>query len=261
VTGALFALALSVPSQAQQDPVLLGRAIDTSAAPVPFGVGEKVVYGVSWGIFGRRGVATSEIIGVDTIRGKPTYHLSFNLKGKVLAWGIDDTQESWLDTRSLFSHRFKQNLNQPSYKRLRTLDFYPAELKWRQVENPDSGALTTDIPLDDVSFLYWIRTLDLKVGKRYEFNRYYKESGNPVAVEVLRKEKVNVPAGTFNTIVVRPIIRTTGMFKDGDAEGYFSDDERRSVVMMKTQLPMAKATMRLEQYTPGVPISAGWRHP
>lgn len=257
----LFALTIATGAGAQQDPPLLGRAVDTSAAPVPFGVGEKVVYGVSWGIFGRRGTATSEVIRVDTVRGRPTYHLSFHLQGKVLAWGINDTQESWLDTRGLFSHRFKQDLNQPSYKRLRTLDFFPAELKWRQVEKPDSGELTTDVPLDDVSFLYWVRTLELEVGRRYEFNRYYKDSGNPVAVEVLRRERVTVPAGTFNTIVVRPIIRTTGMFKDGDAEIYFSDDEQRIVVMMKTQLPIAKAVMKLESYTPGVSLSGGRSRP
>jgi hypothetical protein len=219
-------------------------------APVPFRVGEKVKYGVWWGILGRRGEATSEVVAIDTLRGRPSYHLWFHLRGSVLGVGINDTQESWLDTETLSSHRFKQDLNQPRYKRLRTLDFYPAELLWRRVEKPDSGALATDSPLDDVSFLYWIRTLDLEVGKRYEFNRYYKESGNPVAVEVLRKEQVEVPAGTFNTIVVRPAIRTTGMFKDGDAEVYFSDDERRIVVMMKTQLPIGKATMRLEEYSP-----------
>jgi hypothetical protein len=40
-----------------------------------------------------------------------------------VAAGIDDTQESSLYTLSLFSHRFEQDLDQASYKRLRTLDF------------------------------------------------------------------------------------------------------------------------------------------
>jgi len=237
---------------AAQDSATLARTVAAGhAASLPFAVGERARYGVWWGIFGRRGFATSEVLAVDTLRGQPCYHLHFHLKGSVLGLGINDTQESWLDARTLVSHRFRQNLNQPRYKRLRTLDFYPAEQMWRQVEKPDSGELAVKDPLDDVSFLYWIRTLDLVVGQRYEFNRYYKESGNPVAVEVLRKEVVNVPAGTFNTIVVRPFIRTTGMFKDGEAEVYFSDDERRIVVMMKTQLPIGKATLRLEDYTAG----------
>jgi hypothetical protein len=228
-----------------------------AVAVVPFGVGERVTYGVHWGIFGRRGSATSEVLSVDTLRGRPSYHLSFNLKGRVTFFGIDDTQESWLDVSKLHSHRFKQNLNQTNYKRLRTLDFFPDDMMWRQVEKPDSGALDSDNPLDDVSFLYWVRTLELEVGQRYEFRRYFKESGNPVIVHVLRKEVVTVKAGTFNTIVVRPEIKTSGMFKEGSAEVWFSDDEKRLVVQMKTDLPVGKATMKLESYTPGRSLSSG----
>jgi hypothetical protein len=227
-------------------------AAQEGAALVPFGPGEKVTYGVSWGIFGRRGTASSEVVSVDTVRGQPSYHLSFSLRGKVIAFSINDTQESWLDVTQLYSHRFKQNLNQTSYKRLRTLDFFPDEMKWRRVESPDSGELASEIPLDDVSFLYWARTLDLEVGQRYEFHRYFKDSGNPVIIEVLRKERVTVPAGTFNTIVVRPLIRTSGLFSEGgSAEIYFSDDTERIVVMLKTKLSVGTATLRLESYTPG----------
>jgi hypothetical protein len=236
-----------------QRPVASAEGI---VAPVPFGPGEKVVYGVSWGILGRRGTARSEVVRIDTVRGQPTYHLSFSLRGKVIAFSINDVQESWLDVVNLYSHRFKQNLNQTSYKRLRTLDFYPEEMKWRRLEKPDSGALASEIPLDDISFLYWARTLDLQVGERYEFHRYFKDSGNPVIIEVLRRETVTVPAGTFNTIVVRPLIRTSGLFSEGgSAEVYFSDDPSRLVVMLKTKLSVGTATMRLESYTPGEQLS------
>jgi hypothetical protein len=234
-------------------PVLMGVPV---AAAVPFGPGEKVTYGVSWSILGRRGEARSEVVAIDTVRGQPSYHLSFALRGKVIAFSINDLQESWLDVNNLYSHRFKQDLNQTSYKRLRTLDFYPAEMMWRRVEKPDSGALASDIPLDDISFLYWARTLDLQVGQRYEFRRYFKDSGNPVIIEVLRKEVVKVPAGTFNTIVVRPLIRSSGLFGEGgSAEVYFSDDDARVVVMLKTKLSVGTATMKLESYTPGEQLS------
>jgi hypothetical protein len=252
IGACLCALVYAPGAFAQGPDSLTGVVADAAAAPVPFGPGEKVTYGVSWGIFGRRGSATSEVVSVEDVRGQASYHLSFSLRGKVIAFGIDDVQESWLDVSDLFSHRFKQNLNQTSYKRLRTLDFFPDEMKWRRVESPDSGDLASEIPLDDVSFLYWARTLDLQVGQRYEFRRYFKDSGNPVVIEVLRRDTVTVPAGRFATIVVRPLIRTSGLFSEGgSAEIYFSDDWRRLVVMMKTKLSVGTATMRLESYTPG----------
>jgi hypothetical protein len=253
-----LSLALGVRAQQFAPPMPPGQPV----AAVPFGPGEKAVYGVSWGILGRRGTATTEVGTVEHVREQPTYHLSFKLQGKVVAFSINDVQESWLDVAQLYSHRFKQNLNQTTYKRLRTLDFFPAEGKWRQLERPDSGALASEIPLDDVSFMYWARTLDLEVGQKYTFTRYFKESGNPVVVQVLRRERVKVPAGEFNTIVVKPIIRTSGLFSEGgEAEIYFSDDADRIVVMLKTKLSVGTATMRLESYTPGRQLSGNKPQP
>ena len=47
---------------------------------------------------------------------------------------------------------------------------------------------------------------------------------------MLRKERVRVPAGTFNAIVLQPIIKTSGIFSEGCLL-YTSDaaDERSSV--------------------------------
>lgn len=255
--AAVLLLAVLVPDvQAQRH--ARAPVAPPAVAPVPFGPGEKVVYRVTYGILGKRGNAWSEVVGIDTVRGSPSYHLSFRLQGGALGFSINDHQESWLDVARLFSHRFKQDLDQPRYERLRTLDFYPAERLWRRVEKEESGPLATDIPLDDVSFLYWARTLPLEVGETYTFNRYYKDEGNPVRVQVLRRERVTVPAGTFNTIVVRPLIRTSGMFSEGgQAEVYFTDDDSRLIVLVKTSMVIGRMQMQLESYTPGQLLGAG----
>lgn len=251
----LAALATGVEAQRE---VAIATSPAETVAVVPFGPGEKFVYRVTYGILGKRGTATSEISGIETVRGQRTYHLNFRLQGCAMWACIDDRQESWLDVGQLFSHRFRQDLNQPRYKRLRTLDFFPGEGVWRQLEKPDNtGELATNRPLDDVSFLYWSRTLPLEVGQTYTFNRYYKDEGNPVRVQVLRRERVTVPAGTFNTIVVRPLIRTDGMFSEGgEAEVYYTDDARRMIVLVKTSMVIGKLQMQLESYEPGTKLPA-----
>jgi hypothetical protein len=229
-----------------------GGPVEPGVAAVPFGPGERSVYRVTYGVLGKRGEARSEVVGVESVRGRPAYRLSFRLQGGVLGMNVNDHQESWLDVGQLYSHRFRQDLHQVRYERLRTLDFYPAEGLWRRQENDETGPLASSQPLDDVSFLYWARTLPLEVGRTYEFRRYYKESGNPVIIEVLRRETVTVPAGTFRTIVVRPRIRTSGLFADGgEAEVYFSDDERRVIVQLKTRLSIGRLSMQLDSYRPG----------
>ncbi|CAN5771179.1 hypothetical protein BH23GEM9_BH23GEM9_22260 [soil metagenome] len=248
---AVLLLGVVLAAQAQTEDVRPHDDIADVAA-VPFGPGERVTYRVTYGILGKRGEATSEVTGIQNVRGKPSYHLRFRLRGGVLGMNVNDLQESWLDVGQLYSHRFKQDLHQVRYERLRTLDFFPAERKWRRLEAPDSGSLATDLPLDDVSFLYWSRTLPMEVGRTYEFRRYYKDEGNPVIIRVIRRETITVPAGTFNTIVVKPLIRTSGLFGDGgEAEVYYTDDERRMIVMVKTKLSIANMTMQLESYTPG----------
>jgi hypothetical protein len=258
----LLALGLALSAQAQQaqqpaTPVLAVTA-PSSVAAVPFGPGERIQYGVWFGIMGRRGQAVSQVTGVETVRGNQAYRLNFTLRGGIPLARVNDRQDSWLDVANLYSHRFRQDLHQVRYKRLRTLDFLPARGIWQQLEDTsNTGPLASNRPLDDVSFLYWSRTLPLEVGRTYEFNRYFKEDGNPVIIQVLRRETVTVPAGTFNTIVVRPLIRTSGLFSDGgEAEVYYTDDARRLIVQVKTKVSFGTLDMRLEEYTPGQRLAA-----
>jgi hypothetical protein len=117
--------------------------------------------------------------------------------------------------------------------------------------------LTTDSPLDDVSFLYFIRTLPLEVGKTYTFNRYWKDDSNPVIARVLRKETIVVGAGRFRTIVVQPIIKTKGLFSEGGkAEVYFTDDDKRILVAIKSKVKVLKSLdLTLDKYEPGVRLT------
>jgi hypothetical protein len=123
------------------------------------------------------------------------------------------------------------------------------------IENPaDSGTLASALPLDDVSFLYFIRTLPLKVGDEYTAARYYKLDGNPVTVRVLRTERITVPAGEFDAVVVKPIIRTKGLFSEGgEAEVWFSNDARHLPLKVRAKVSIATLTMELKRFSAGPP--------
>ena len=94
-------------------------------------------------------------------------------------------------------------------------------------------------------------------GKTYTFNRYFKEDGNPVTVRVLRRQKVTVPAGTYNTIVVQPIIKTKGLFSEGgQAELYFTDDDKRILVQLKSKVKILRSLdLQLTGYNPGTRLA------
>lgn len=233
----------------------LSRPVPYPVADVPFGPGEQLVYRVTWGIFGTVGQGVLEVAGIDTLRGHPSYHLSFKVRGGVLFAKVDDHTQSWLDVATLSSHRFDQNIKEVNYKRHRIIDMHPDEMRWTKQNSDEEGELMSSTPLDDVSFLYYVRTLPLEVGDTYTFNHYWKDTGNPVVVNVLRKDTAEVDGVEVPTIVVQPIIQTRGAFsEDGEAEVHFSDDEQRLIVFLKAGMAIGSLKMYLERYTPGVKL-------
>ncbi|HYW51260.1 MAG TPA: DUF3108 domain-containing protein, partial [Gemmatimonadaceae bacterium] len=74
---------------------------------------------------------------------------------------------------------------------------------------------------------------------------------NPVRIVVLRRERITVPAGTFNTIVIQPIIKAKGLFSEGGkAQVWLTDDSARVMVQMKSSLPVGSLNLYLREYRP-----------
>ena len=212
--------------------------VERTVAPVPFGPGERMEYQVKLGPLSV-GEGHMEVHGVERVRGERTYHISMGLNGGIPLARVNNLYQSWLDLDQLTSRRFIQDQNEVRYERFRHFEFYPEERRWERADVDEEGELPTDLPLDDISFVYYVRSLPLEVGETYTLDRYFQESGNPVVVKVVRRDTVEVPAGTFNTIVVEPVIQTRGIFGEGgEAEIHFSDDEHRLLVQMKSRVPV-----------------------
>jgi hypothetical protein len=252
---------LAVPSEAQD----LGWVpemvpMDSTAAPAPFGPGEHLVYKVKVGIF-NVGMGHLTVEGTDWVRGNAVYRAVLGLDGSMLFFSMHDRHTTYFDVHALQSWRFVQDLN-GSYTSFRHYEFYPERDLWDREDNDEFGDMLTDSPLDDVSILYLVRTLPLQVGDQYTFNDYFKEEGNPVVVNVLRKDHRETEAGEFNTIVVEPIIRTSRMFGEGGkAELHFTDDERRILVYMKVDMPRipGSLTLHLQSIQEGFPVNPASR--
>ena len=76
-------------------------------------------------------------------------------------------------------------------------------------------------------------------GLNSTIDRYFKAEANPIVLRVMRRETVTVPAGTFQTVVVRPTIKTSGLFGEGgEAELFFSDDAQHTLVQMRSKVPL-----------------------
>jgi hypothetical protein len=58
-----------------------------------------------------------------------------------------------------------------------------------------------------------------------------------VEVQVLRKERLKTGLGEFNTVVIKPLMKSEGIFnRKGDMVIWLTDDDRHIPVMMKTKI-------------------------
>ena len=221
-----------------------------AAPPVrPFGPGEKLTYRLHFGPV-KVGTGSMEVRGVESVRGRPAYHTVFRVAGGTAFFKVDDTFESWFARDDLASLRFHQDQDEGFKERTARYEIFPERRTYDDLRDQEGERPSSAQPLDDGSFLYFIRTVPLTVGQTYRFDHYFKPDRNPVTIRVLRRERVTVPAGTFDAVVVQPSIKTNGIFSEGGrAEVWISDDERRLILQLKSKLTFGSLSLYLTSYT------------
>jgi hypothetical protein len=255
--AALVATAVTATASAQDPPTATAPAPSSvivngvKRAKVPFGVGERLEYDVKFGSL-RVGNAHMEVVALDNLRGRPAWHTAFWVQGGNFLYRVNDVYESWMDTETLSSLRFVQELEEGGKDTERRFEIYPERSVFVQTsKKPATEEPSVSQPLDDGSFLYFVRTIPLVVGQTYDFNRYFRPDRNPVRIRVLRKERIKVPAGSFDAIVIQPVIKTKGIFSEnGHAEIWLSDDERHIMLQLKSKLSFGSLNLYLKSFFP-----------
>jgi hypothetical protein len=253
VRGLLAALIVSTaaaPVPAQTAALTAPTRARAAAKPArPFSVGERFSYDVHYGPV-KVGSGSIEILDVQNVRGRGAWRALFRLKGGNSLYRLDNTFKSWIDTSTLASLRFHKDVREGKRERAKAFEIYEELGLYR--EEGKGEFPTVAGPLDDASFFYFVRTIPLEVGKAYAFNRYFKPDRNPVGVTVLRRERLTTDVGTFDAIVIRPVIKTSGMLAEArKTEVWLSDDPRRLVLRVRSELPFGSVTMDLQEYRPG----------
>ncbi|HMN10287.1 MAG TPA: DUF3108 domain-containing protein [Gemmatimonadaceae bacterium] len=247
-----LALGVLIPALARgsaaQAPVTGRIASDTPPAPpvAPFAVGERLTYEVRFGAL-RVGRGSMEVLDTVTLRGRPAWHTRFRVRGGIPFYRVDDILESWIDREAFNSLRFVQDFDEGGRTRERRYEIYPERAVFQEGDKPEEASVSN--PLDDGSFLYFIRTIPLEVGRTYEFHRYFRPDRNPVIVRVLGRERITVPAGTFDALVIQPIIKSKGIFSEnGQARIWLSDDTSRIMVQMKSRTRIGSLNLYLQSH-------------
>jgi hypothetical protein len=253
--------------------LLLAAAILASAPPASaqefvwrqpsaneaFQPGEKILYVIKYG-FVPSGFATLEVPAVETVNGRPAYHIVSRAKtnkGTDIFFKVRDRNESWMDVESLCSLRFHQNLREGFHRRQTRTDYdHPAGrfVYWKKrkgKEYTEEGGIPAFVQ-DVLSSLYYIRTQPLEVGKDYTLDVNSGGKTWPLKVHVKRKKKVRVPAGKFDCLHIEPILAGEGIFQqEGKLEVWLTDDHRKIPVLMRSRVMVGAFDAEMKKYIEG----------
>lgn len=212
-------------------------------APVPFAVGEELVFHAKFGVLSA-GTARMRVEGIDTVRGRAAYHVVFSVDGGVPFFRVHDRYESWMDVQTLSSLRHEQHVSEGRYHRNTVYEIMPDLALY--TKNDEAPQPSVANPLDDGSFIYAVRAAGIRVGETRSDDRYFMPDRNPVVLSGVREDTITVGAGTFATTVVRPTIKSRGIFSEGgEAQVWFTNDDRRLPVLLKTHFSRFSLTLSL----------------
>lgn len=218
-------------------------------AAYPFGVGERFDYTAKFGMLSV-GTASIQVASIDTVRGQAAFVFRFSLDGSALMFKIQSSLESWTSVRDFRSLRFRQDSKENSKRYLREYEIFGDSGYYRQTQATATTPTSAE-PLDDASFLYFVRTTPLEVGKNYRFERHFKPELNPILINVLKRETIELPDGSkVPCLVLNPVVGDKMFSERADARLWITDDARRIPVQIRSRLPYGTITLRLEKMTP-----------
>jgi hypothetical protein len=222
-----------------------------SEARYPFAVGERLEYSARLGML-KLGEASIHVVGIDTVRGEPTFLFRFHLEGGNFLFRINTVLESWTTLADFKSLRFRNDNTENDRTRLREYEIFPDSGFYRQ-RGHETPQPTPAQPLDDASLLYFVRSTPLEMGRTYRFDKYFRQEKNPLVIRVLKRELMTLPDGRrVDCLVLNPIIDDRGMFADrADARLWLTDDERKLPVQIRSRYPFGTVTLKLEKMAGG----------
>jgi hypothetical protein len=99
---------------------------------------------------------------------------------------------------------------------------------------------------DPLSAFYEMSTRSIEVGKSEYIDIFDNKKLYNAEVKVLKRERISVPAGSFDTIKVKPLLKSEGLFrKTGDIHLWVTDDDRKLPVLMTSKAPIGKFKVML----------------
>jgi hypothetical protein len=219
-------------------------------AAMPFNIPERLTYDLTWA-----GIKAGEAVLEVRDNGS---HIQFISKATSAKWvsvfyHVEDIVVSTLKKQKteditqktekdfmLIPENYRMKIKEGRHRRDKESIFDYAAKKVTYINYLDNEKTIFDIndsTFDPLSCFYYVRRLPLEVGKSIFIDVFDSKKLYKVEIQVLKRESIDTPLGTFNAIVIKPIMKSEGIFyRKGDILIWLTDDEKRIPVLLKTKV-------------------------
>ncbi len=225
-----------------------------------FCVGEQLTFVIKYE-FVNAGTATMSVKQGPLIDGRPSMHIETvaSSNGFVDAFfKVRDFNASTVDSASLNSRNFHQNLKEGGYKVIRntSIDYNKRAYTFQRTKNNHTTERTGVIqqPVYDIlSAFFYTRTLDLKPGKTEEMTVFSDEDIYQMVIKVDPKvETITVPAGKFRCLKIEPGLKGDSIFQSNGSKMFIwlTNDEKKMPVLIRSKVFIGAFDAELASYQP-----------
>ncbi len=213
-----------------------------------FAVGEKLTFAVQYA-GATAGFATLSVKGIEKQSGRDCFHIQATARTHPFFdtfFKVRDTIDSFIDAESLFSWRYEKHLQEGGFKG--DSFFVYDQVRHKLVDDRGNENAMVAETQDVMSCFYLFRAMDLEVGKSLTIPVTADDKKSyELKVDVLKKEKVKVLAGKFDTILVQPHLAFQGVFQQkGEVFIWVTDDARHIPVKIKSKIVIGSINIILQ---------------
>jgi hypothetical protein len=217
---------------------------------------EKLTFDGSWGPVSA-GVATLDVDKVVDFNGRPAYHIISEVRTNGFFdtfYPVRDRNEAWLDARTLTSLGYSKKVREGRFFRDEWV-VYDRDARTyvlrRTGKDGNFVVKTGTIPAqveDVLSSLFYVRAQELPDGGSVVVD-VNTPNNWPLAVKVLKRERISVPARSGAAVLVQPEMRREGIFvqKGRKLKLWLSDDAEHRPLRMEVEILIGHITVALRE--------------
>jgi hypothetical protein len=233
-----------------------------STGALPFGPGESLRFSIEYGPV-KAGTATLEVHPMRTHKGRLSYHFVSTAASAPFfdkVYRVRDRIDALVDAERFVSWQYRKVQREGSHK----AEHYVAYDHTGNRARYKDGTVVS-IPPDAIDMLgafYRTRLETLEPGSSIYLPHHSDKKTFYLEVLVLRRERIEVPAGTFSCLVIEPQVGEAGPFRNqGRLTLWLTDDERKMPVRMESKVPVGSIAAVLLEARPGSPPLAQGSQP